>query len=319
MTNKKVFKNPPGGPRRKFSLYKRLFFFLRRLFDLPPDPPKNFILSSAFARRKYNEFFKANTLSWLGHSTFLIKLNNTTILTDPFLTTYASPIYGLGPKRYSPPGMNIEDLPPIDIIIISHDHYDHCDLRTLIQIPNKSNIDVIVPLRLGKLLRKIGYQHVHELDWHQSWEKHDIIIRALPAYHYSKRNLFTRNITLWASFAITTKRTNIFFSGDTAYGSVFKELGKQYGPFDYSILSIGCYEPEDFMLSSHLSPEQAVQVGQELKSKTLVAMHWGTIILSDEPALEPPLRFYHAAQTANYPYYDIWIYNIGETKVLSNE
>lgn len=310
------FRNPPGGPRRKFSLYKRFFFFLRRLFHLPPIFPDNFVTPATTALRDYHKLKDENTLTWLGHSSFLIKLNGKTILTDPFLTSHASPIPGVGPKRYSPPGIAIDALPPIDMIVVSHDHYDHCDARTFALLQNKENIHVIAPLRLGKLIRTFGYQHIHELDWHEAWTHEKICIRALPAYHYSKRTLFTRNTSLWASFLIECDQKKLYFSGDTAYGAIFPELGKDYGPFDYALVSIGAYDPPDFMQTGHLSPEQAVKVGQDLRAKILVAMHWGTIILSDEPPLEPPLRFYHAAQSADYPYHGIWILNIGETRKI---
>lgn len=310
------FKNPPGGPKRKFSLYKRLYFFIRRLNDKPPAFPETFVTPREIALNTYEHLQHKDTLTWLGHSSFIIKLNDKTILTDPYLTDYASPIEGLGPKRYAPPGISIEDLPPIDIIIVSHDHYDHCDARTIANLPHKHSIDVVVPLHLGKLFKKYGYRKIHELDWHEKWTHEGIQITALPAYHYSKRHLLTRNTTLWAAFAIKTENQNVYFSGDTAYGQIFKELGSKYGPFDYALISIGAYEPPDFMLASHLSPEQAVQVGKDLHAKKIVAMHWGTIILSDEPPLEPPLRFYHAAQAAHYLYHDIWILNIGETRKL---
>lgn len=310
------FRNPPGGPRRRFSLYKRFFFFLRRMFHLPPIFPDNFITPHKIALQTYHELEKEHTLTWLGHSTFLIKLNRLTILTDPFLTTYASPIAGIGPKRYSPPGIALADLPQIDIIIVSHDHYDHCDARTLSSLRNKAKIHVVAPLRLGGLFKKLGYKHIHELDWHDTWTHNNISICALPAYHYSKRDLFTRNRSLWAAYAINYNKKKIYFSGDTAYGTIFPELGNKYGPFDYALVSIGAYDPPAFMQTGHLSPEQAVKVGQDLRAKTLVAMHWGTIILSDEPPLEPPLRFYHAAQLANYPYHGIWILNIGETRKI---
>lgn len=310
------FRNPPGGKKRKFSLYKRFFFFLRRLFHLPPSFSETFIIPPKEALKNYHQLKSDNTLTWLGHSTFLIKLNGKTILTDPFLTDYASPISGIGPKRYTPPGIAISDLPPIDIIVISHNHYDHCDMKTIAQFTNKSDIHIVVPLRLGYLFKRLGIKHVHELNWYEKWSYKDITIHALPAYHYSKRNLFTRNTSLWAAYAIQSHHKNIYFSGDTGYGSIFSELGQSYGPFDYALVSIGAYDPPEYMLAGHLSPEQAVKVGKDLQAETLVAMHWGTLILSDEPPLEPPLRFYHAAQIADYPYYAIWIFNIGETRKI---
>lgn len=315
---KRKFKNPHGGPTRKFSLYKRFFAFLKRLYQPHPSLHEHFVVSPG--AQQYHHIKEENTLTWLGHSTFLIRLNGKTILTDPFLSEYASPIHGIGPKRFSAPGMQLHELPPIDMILVSHDHYDHCDLRTLNHLPNKSSIQVIAPLRLGKLFKKIGYQQVHELGWHDSHHHTHITVHGLPAYHYSKRHLLTRNKSLWLAYAIHCKETNtkLYFSGDTAYGSVFPFLGKEYGPFDYALVSIGAYAPEHLMLASHLSPEQAVQVGRDLRAETLVAMHWGTLILSDEHPFEPPSRFHHAAQTANYPHEHIWILNIGETRKIKN-
>jgi N-acyl-phosphatidylethanolamine-hydrolysing phospholipase D len=232
------------------------------------------------------------------------------------LTDYASPITGFGPKRFSPPGFHIADLPPINIIVISHDHFDHLDARTIAALPNKADIHVVVPLRLGNFFKVMGFKHIHELDWYQSCLYRDINIRALPAYHYSKRNLLTRNTKLWASYAFEWQEKKIYFSGDTAYGSIFLDLGRDYGPFDYALLSIGAYEPSELMLTGHLSPELAVRIGQELWAKILVAMHWGTIILSDEPPFEPPQRFLNAALSANYQNKAIWILKIGETRKI---
>lgn len=312
------YKNPAGGRKRKFSLYKRFYIFILRLYHLVPLLPDKFIVDQNAVKENIKNLGEADSLTWLGHSSFLIKLNGKTILTDPFLSEYASPVQGIGPRRYTPPGLNIQNLPPIDIVLVSHDHYDHCDMLTIKNIPNKSDVQVVVPLRLGKLFRKLGYakSQINELDWYESWSYEGITITALPAYHYSKRNLFTHNTSLWASFAISDEKTKLYFTGDTGYGTLFTEIGDDYGPFDYGLISIGAYDPPEYMQAGHLSPEQAVQVGKDIRANTLVAMHWGTIVLSDEPPMEPPVRFYAAAQSAGYPYYNIWIFNIGETRKL---
>ncbi|EKD70482.1 MAG: hypothetical protein ACD_46C00523G0008 [uncultured bacterium] len=310
------FKNPPGGSKRNLNLFKWITFFIRRLFDRPPILPADFVVTQKEALKNYSQLQDENTLTWLGHNTFLIKLNGTTILTDPFLTDYASPMHGFGPKRFVPPGLKIADLPIIRIIIVSHDHFDHLDMRTIAQLPNKTGIHVVTPLRYSHFFKRCGYQKIHELDWHQAWHHADITIRALPAYHYSKRNLFTRNMRLWVSYAIQWQQKKLYFSGDTGYGSIFLDLGRDYGPFDYALLDIGAYNPPALMQSGHISPEEAVTIGQELRAKTLVAMHWGTIILSDEPSFEPPERFYRAAQLANYPKDTIWVLKIGETRKI---
>jgi N-acyl-phosphatidylethanolamine-hydrolysing phospholipase D len=312
----KRFQNPLGGPKRNYNLFKWLTFFIRRLLDRQPSLPEDLVMSREDALKSYHQFQNENTLTWLGHATFLMKLNGTIILTDPFLTDYASPISGLGPKRFSPPGFSISDLPQINIIVVSHDHFDHLDVRTISALPNKADIHVVVPLRLGAFFKSLGFKLIHELEWHESWIYKDINIRALPAYHYSKRNLLTRNTRLWASYAITWQAKKIYFSGDTAYGSIFLDMGRDYGPFDYALLSIGAYDPPELMLTGHVSPELAVRIGQELRAKTLVAMHWGTIILSDEYPFEPPKRFLNAAISANYQNKTIWILKIGETRKI---
>ena len=183
-------------------------------------------------------------------------------------------------------------------------------------IADKANIQVVVPLRLGKLLKKFGYKHIHELGWYDTWSYAGITIHGLPAYHYSKRNIFTHNVSLWAGYLIDNGQKKIYFSGDTAYGSIFADIGANYGPIDYALVSIGGYHPPELMLASHLSPAQAVQLGVDLRAKTLVAMHWGTLILTDEPPLEPPILFHEACELAHYSADNIWIFNIGETRKI---
>lgn len=313
---KKRFKNLPDAQERKSIVFKRIYLFLKRLRYIKPVLSESFIIPTQDVLQKYFSYLHDDTITWLGHSTFLIKINGITILTDPFLTDHASPIKGLGPKRFTPPGLSIEQLPPIDILLVSHDHYDHCDAKTITRLANKAKIHVVVPLRLGKLFKKFGYRYIHELGWYDSWLHEGITIHGLPAYHYSRRNIFTHNISLWASYLIEHNNKKIYFSGDTAYGSVFTSLGETYGPIDYALISIGSYHPPELMLASHLSPSQAVQVGCDLRAKTLVAMHWGTLVLSDEPPLEPPILFHQAGEIANYAADNLWILNVGETRKI---
>ncbi|WP_114834214.1 MBL fold metallo-hydrolase [Aquicella lusitana] len=157
---------------------------------------------------------------------------------------------------------------------------------------------------------------MHELDWHADYLFQQISIRALPAYHYSKRDIFTRNRRLWASFAVCLPNKKIYFSGDTAYGSLFLDIGRDYGPFDYALLSVGSYEPRELMSTGHLRPEEAVHIGQELRAKKLVGMHWGAIRLSDEAPFEPPERFYASAIQAGFLPDCIWLMRIGETRTI---
>lgn len=312
----KRFRNPPGGTRRSRNIIHWLGFFIRRLRDKTPVVPPHLVLSEHEAITQYKQLLQENTITWIGHNTFLIKINGKTILTDPFLHERASPFKTIGPKRFTPPGISLNNLPPIDIIVLSHNHYDHLDLPSLNNLPNKHNIQVVIPLRLRHYFKKMGYQHIHELDWHESCSLHNITIHALPVYHYSKRSVFTSNTSLWAGFSIQWQDKRLYFSGDTGYGSLFLDIGRDYGPFDYALMSIGAYEPHVLMHSVHMSPETAIRTAQELRANTVIPMHWGTLILSDEPPFEPPKRFYQAAIDAGYSEEQIWIMNIGETKRL---
>ena len=312
----KRYKNLPGSPAKIHNPLKWMRFLSGMLSAKPPAVPNDFVLPRDEVLSAYQILSGADSMTWLGHAAFLLKLNRKNILLDPYLADYASPLPGMGPKRFTPPGMRVEDLPPIDILIISHNHYDHLDAKTIAALPGKENIQVIVPLSLGKFFHGFGYRHIHELDWYQMWSQDKITVRALPAYHFSQRYLFMANTTLWASYAISTADKNIYFSGDTAYGPVFKELGEKYGPFDYALLGIGAYEPQELMCSVHTTPEEAVTIGQELNARTIVGMHWGTVILSHEPAFEPPERFKKAAARNNIAEENCWIMKIGETRKI---
>ena len=260
-----------------------------------------------------------NTVTWLGQSAFLIRIDGKTVLTDPFLTERAFPITGVGPKRFVRPGIAIKDLPPIDVLVVSHDHHDHLDPKTLKLLPGKEKITVFAPLGLRTFFEKIGYKNVHELDWFQSESIHGIAVMALPAVHNSGRRLNNKNKTLWCSWSLSNKTVNIYFAGDTAYSpTAFIEIGDKYGPFDVAFLPIGAYEPRDFMIAYHATPEEAVQIGIDLKAKNLVAMHWGTIDLSDEPYWEPPERFRTKALQEGFLEKNAWLMKIGETREMSD-
>ncbi len=312
------FRNPPGSPARGGDFGDWSSFFWRRLISRDevalPDghvvPPAE-ALDGALNRRGDRD-----RLTWLGHASFLLRLDGRTILTDPYLGDHASPLPPLGPRRFAPPGLPAGRLPPIDLLLLSHNHYDHLDLPTLEALAGKERVEVVVPLGLAHYFTERGYPRVHELDWHQELSLDGLAIRALPAIHFSKRTFFDRNRTLWTGYAVQGRGRRVYFAGDTAYGPVFAELGRDLAAFDLALLPIGAYEPRHLMQASHATPEEALLIARELRARRIVGMHWGTIRLTDEPPFEPPARFRAAAAAAGYDEDAAWLMRIGETREL---
>lgn len=297
---------------------KGTFFYFRRVWSafFLPDVPDSHVVPKVEAIRQFNSL-EGNKIIWLGHASFIIKISGKIILTDPFLSEYASPVSWAGPRRFVPPAISINNLPSIDIILVSHNHYDHLDDRTIRGIKEKHKIHVIVPLGLKSFFIERGYTKVTELDWNESVSIDDMKIAALPSVHNSGRGTNDTNQTLWASWAINSMADKMLFVGDTGYSdSIFKNIGNQQGPFDYAILPIGAYEPREVMWMSHITPEEAATIGKELKANTLIASHWGTINLSDEPTFEPPKRFENAGEKNGFLKKSLWIMKIGETREL---
>jgi L-ascorbate metabolism protein UlaG (beta-lactamase superfamily) len=317
------FRNPDGGAYAKYTISsgERWRFLWRRMLlpDDPLEPPAGHVLSRDDVLAGLAATEGRETVTWIGHAAFLLRMGGRTILTDPFLSRYPSPLGALGPGRLVPPGMAVEDLPPIDILIVSHNHYDHLDEETIEALPGKDRMVVLVPLRLGDFFRERGYSDVRELDWHDRVMLDGITVAALPAVHFSRRGLSDMRATLWMGCAIETPTQRLYFSGDTGYGPVFEELGRRYGPFDIALVPIGAYEPAAMMRPNHVSPEEAVALGLDLRARVLLAHHWGTVTLSDEPPFEPPRRFRLAGQAAGLEDARLWLMRIGETRLLPAE
>ncbi|MEQ9518265.1 MAG: MBL fold metallo-hydrolase [Parvibaculum sp.] len=281
------------------------------------EVPTSHVLPREIAKADMKAFLAAGAdfVTWLGHASFLIRIAGKTILTDPYLTSYAGPA-GFGPKRYVKSGIAIKDLPPIDVLAISHNHYDHLDERALRQMPDREAMTVVAPLNLGDFFRKRGFAHVIDMDWYDELKLNDLKITALPVVHWSRRVGFDYNTSLWAGFAFEGPDHKLFFGGDSGYGPVFKETGERYGPFDTALLGIGAYAPREMMHASHATPEEAIQMGLDLKARRVVGMHWGTVVLTQEPPFEPPERFVAAGNDAGYDKDAVWIMKIGETRAL---
>lgn len=295
-----------------FSFYMNRFI---SSFSLPVVPESH-LLSEENSIALYQKLEGKNTITWIGQSTLLIRIDGKTIITDPFFSKYASP-FPVGPRRYVNPGISPEKLPLIDIILISHNHYDHLDEDFIESISNKKNIHVFVPLKLKTFFTERGYTHVHELDWYESESIYDIQLTALPIVHYSGRGLGDKNKTLWCSWAISSQFGRYFFIGDSAYSpTIFKEIGVKFDTFDLAMVTIGTYGNRKYGVNNHTTPEEAVTLGKEINAKVLLGIHWGTIDLSDEDPWEPPKRFKISAQKSGFLPENILIMKIGETRGL---
>ena len=266
---------------------------------------------------------KANSqndyIAWIGHATFLIKLGGTTIITDPLFSKNTGPLI-FGPKRYVDPAIKLNEIPKTDLLLLTHNHYDHLDMSAIRNFPYK-NTKVILPLKLSKYFKR--FNDVNELDWYQSVQvNNDIKVTLLPAVHWSKRSLFDTNKTLWGNFLIEYKSKKILFASDTGYGNIYKELGEKYGPIDITFINIGAYNfypmmPVKDKSIYHTNPEQALNIGKDLKSKKVIGMHWGTVVLSLEPIMEPPQRFKDGAVNYGYKKEDVITFKIGEVKKIN--
>ncbi len=260
------------------------------------------------------------TLTWIGHATFLIQLNGLNILTDPHFSERASPLSWAGPLRVVPPAMEINDLPDIDVVIISHDHYDSLDIDSIIALSNHNKqreINFIVPLGTKSWFDSLDIDSkVIELDWGEGHNIQDTRFIAEPSQHWGKRSLFDAYKRLWASWVIQSDDYRVFFAGDTGYSRHFSDIGDKYGAFNLALLPIGAYEPRWFMKPYHVNPDETVQIHLDIKSRYSVAMHWGTFILTDEPLDEPPVKLQEALKKYAVNDAAFEVYKHGETKFL---
>ncbi|MBN4066478.1 MBL fold metallo-hydrolase [Simkania negevensis] len=254
------------------------------------------------------------SLLWLNHSSFFVTYNKIGFLTDPIWNERCSPFHFVGPKRRHPPPLPLSQLPCLDFVLISHNHYDHLDRWTVEQLSDHHPDAVwVVPLGLKSWLRKWGVKNVVELDW---WERVEYSrscgmgcsISAVPAQHYSGRSLFDFNQSLWAGWVVElfcrdNEVKRFYYAGDTGYNAKdFKRVGEQFGEIDLSLIPIGVYSPKKFMRPIHVEPEEAVLIHQDVNSKLSVAAHWKTFKLSDESPQQPPYDLYRVLENKNIPH-----------------
>jgi L-ascorbate metabolism protein UlaG (beta-lactamase superfamily) len=228
-------------------------------------------------------------ITFINHSTFLIQVDGMNILTDPIWSQRTSPFTWAGPKRKRNPGIRFEDLPRIDAVLISHNHYDHLDIATLRTIFGSFHSKVFTPLGIKEYLDSESISGATDMDWWDNAPLSDsVTIHAVPAQHFSGRGLMDRDKTLWCGYVITTSRGNIYFGGDTGYNdSTFKEIGTKFGSIQVALIPIGAYKPMWFMSPIHVSPEEAVKIHFDIHSKTSIGIHFGTFQMADD-GLEDP-------------------------------
>ncbi|MGA0811655.1 MAG: MBL fold metallo-hydrolase [Pelagibacteraceae bacterium] len=314
-----TFRNPEGSPVRSSDIKFSYSTFSKEKKKLDLTYPSEHVVSQEKVLSDLNNLKDNNYIAWIGHATFLIKLGDTTIITDPLFSKNAGPLV-FGPKRYIDPAIPLNKIPKINLFLLTHNHYDHLDYKTIKKFPHKE-AKVIVPLKLSKYFTNNKFNDVEEIDWYQETQiNNDIKITLLPAVHWSKRTLTDTNKTLWGSFLIEYKGKKIFFACDTGYGNIYKELGNKYGPIDITFINIGAYDFRPMFEKSvyHTNPEEALNIGKDLNSKKLIGMHWGTVVLSLEPIMEPPVRFKNSAEKYGYQKKDAMIFKIGEVKKLED-
>ncbi len=253
------------------------------------------------------------TVTWVGHSTLLVHLDGVNFLTDPTWASRSGPLSGLvGVTRYTPPAIAFDDLPRIDFVLISHDHYDHLDEPTVRRLARTFNPRFVVPLGIKKWLEDHGITNVVELNWGESVNIAGVTVVCTPAQHGSGRTLVDQGRRLWASWAVLGSK-RFYFAGDTGYYRHFQDIGKALGPFDLAALPIGSYTPRVLAQPVHMSPEEALQAWLDLRATKFLGIHWGTFALAREPYDEPPRRIAEEVERRHLDSDSVWILKPGAT------
>jgi L-ascorbate metabolism protein UlaG (beta-lactamase superfamily) len=303
--------NPAYEPA---SGWTRFTFFITRIFAATFNARHADFPSVASDLAAILDNRGAATVTWVGHSTLLLQLDGVNILTDPQWSPRASPFSFAGPRRVSPPGLPFENLPPIHVVLISHDHYDHLDVATVKRLAAEHRPKFLVPLGLKAWFANIGITDVDELDWWDHRALRELTFTCAPAQHFSGRTLWDRNRRLWSGWVVAGRAKRLYFAGDTAYFAGFKEIGARLGPFDLAAIPIGAYVPATIMRASHTSPEEALQAFADVRGQHLVPIHWGTFDLAEEALEEPPQRLAAEARRLNLAPESLWILRHGQTR-----
>ena len=247
-----------------------------RYRDLPPGPPPPERVGGGSLR-----------LTFVNHSTTLIQLDGVNILTDPIWSERPSPVSFAGPRRHRPPGIRFRDLPPIDLVLVSHNHYDHLDVATLRALQRRDRPRIVTALGNARLMAREGILGAVDLDWWQSAPAGQLVITCVPARHFSARGLSDRDRNLWSGFVVSGPSGNVYFAGDTGWGGHFEAIGARFDPIRLALLPIGSYMPRWFMQPAHIDPQQAVEAHHALGARTSIPVHYGTFALGDDGEEEP--------------------------------
>ncbi|HEV7366239.1 MAG TPA: MBL fold metallo-hydrolase [Gemmatimonadales bacterium] len=302
------FFNPNGANGQPFWRVPRLLLTSRTKW--PSQVPVE-------SRRPPNPGPDEVVVTFIGHASFLIQAGATNVLIDPVYYERASPVSFAGPRRVRAPGVRFDDLPPVSLVLLSHNHYDHCDLGTLRLLDRRFHPRVVTPRGNGRLLRSAGIRQVEELDWWEHSSTAPLPIRVTPAQHFSARGPFDRNRALWGGFLIEAGGLRILHAGDSGYGSHFRDIGARLGPIDLALLPIGAYEPRWFMKDIHMNPAEAVQAHLDLAARRSIAMHYGTFQLTPEGIDEPVRELAKELRERGLPAERFRTLEVGESVALS--
>ena len=322
-----AFRNLEGGPKRDPNFKWDWKVFREEKKKLKIDYPPEHVIDKKIVLKNLEKHKSDSYVMWLDHASFIIKLGNTTIITDPVFEKNYGPMV-FGPKKYIESPLTLKELPKIDLFLLTHNHYDHMSIRTIKNFPYK-NTKVLVPLKLGKYFTKNGYKKdtVKEMDWFDKIKINDeITVTMLPSQHWSKRWIWgdgNTNRSLWGSFLIEYKDKKIFFACDTGPAPFYKELGKKFGPIDLGFGNLGAYNfyplvPVKDKSTAHANPEEAFIFNERLRSKKSYRNALGNSNIKLEPIWEPPVRFKENAEKFGYEKDEAIIFKIGEIKKLKD-
>jgi L-ascorbate metabolism protein UlaG (beta-lactamase superfamily) len=305
--------NYPHDPKASFWLWK----WEQMKNGVPEPPPGGWKIPQV---RTDAAALKANrgepAITWIGHASFLLQLGGLNVLTDPHFSARASPVQFAGPKRIVALPIEVDELPRIDVVLVSHNHYDHLDVDSVKRLAGMATSPLfLVPLGLKAWFNEIGISRVEEYDWWQSAASGGLRFTLVPVQHWSKRTLWDTNRTLWGGWVIEGAGLKVIHTGDLGYSRDARDIGERLGPFDLALIPIGAYAPRWFMKTMHVDPAEAIQIRADLRARRAIGMHWGTFEnLTDEPLDEPPtvLAAQRAAAGLAPDQFDVM--KIGETR-----